>query len=71
LRREIAEIETRIATVAQRRALVEEELCRTPLDHGLQAEYAELTREAASMETRWMEVGTAIEAEEPRAGESG
>ena len=67
LRREIAQIETRIAAVAQRRALVEEELCRTPLDHGLQAEYADLNREAASMETRWMEVGTALEAEEPPA----
>ena len=64
LRREIADIETRIAAVAQRRAMVEEELCKTPLDHGLQAEYADLNREAAVMETRWMDLGTAIEAEE-------
>jgi ATP-binding cassette subfamily F protein 3 len=64
LRREIAEIEARLAGVAQRRALIEEELCNNPLDAALQAQYAEVTREAASMETRWMDVGTAIEAEE-------
>ena len=69
LRREIADIETRIAAVAQRRTMVEEQLCKTPLDHGLQAEYADLNREAVAMETRWMDVGTAIEAEEPPAFE--
>jgi hypothetical protein len=31
---------------------------------GLQAQHAHLTRDAAAMESRWMEVGTAIEAAE-------
>ena len=31
---------------------------------GLQAQHAELTRDAAGLETRWMEVGTALEAAE-------
>ena len=64
LRREIEQIEKRIAAIALERALVEEELCKDPMHGGLQSQHAELTREAASMETRWMEVGTAIEAAE-------
>jgi hypothetical protein len=44
--------------------LVEAELCKDPMHGGLQAQHADLTRDAASMETRWMEVGTAIEAAE-------
>jgi hypothetical protein len=35
---------------------------------GLQAQHAELTRDEAAMETRWMEVGTAIEAAEALIG---
>ena len=69
LRREIAEIEKRIADITAQRSLVEEELCKNPLHSGLQVQYADLTRDAVSMETRWMELGTAIEAAETRAGE--
>jgi ATP-binding cassette subfamily F protein 3 len=61
LRREIVEIEKRITAIAAQRALIELELCKHPMHGGLQAQHADLTREATSMETRWMEVGTAIE----------
>ena len=68
LRREIADIEQRIAAIAAERITVEEALCKHPLDEGLQAQYAGLNRDAASMESRWMEIGTAIEAAERQAG---
>jgi ATP-binding cassette subfamily F protein 3 len=68
LRREIADIEKRIAAIAAERIAVEEELCKNPLHDGLQAQYADLNRDAASMESRWMEIGTAIEAAETREG---
>jgi ATP-binding cassette subfamily F protein 3 len=64
LRREIEQIESRITAIAAQRLLVEAELCKDPMHGGLQAQHADLTRDAASMETRWMEVGTAIEAAE-------
>jgi ATP-binding cassette subfamily F protein 3 len=69
LRREIADIEKRIAAIAAERSTVEEELCKNPLHDGLQAQYADLNRDAASMESRWMEIGTAIEAAETQAGD--
>jgi ATP-binding cassette subfamily F protein 3 len=62
LRREIEQIEQRIAAIAEQRTLVEAELCKNPRHVGLQAQHAELTRDAAGLETRWMDVGTAIEA---------
>jgi ATP-binding cassette subfamily F protein 3 len=74
LRREIEHIEKRIAAIAEQRAAVEEDLCKDPMHGGLQAQHAELTRDAASMETQWLEVGTAIEtieAAEAQIGESG
>jgi ATP-binding cassette subfamily F protein 3 len=61
LRREIEQIEQRIAAIAEQRTLVEAELCKNPMHVGLQAQHAELTRDAAGLETRWMDVGTAIE----------
>jgi ATP-binding cassette subfamily F protein 3 len=71
LRREIERIENRIAQIAVQRSRVEEELCKDPMHGGLQAEHAELTRDAASMETRWMEIGSAIEAAEAQIADSG
>jgi ATP-binding cassette subfamily F protein 3 len=62
LRREIEQIEQRIAAVAAQRSAVEAELCSNPMHGGLQAQHAELTRDAVALETRWMEVGTALEA---------
>jgi ATP-binding cassette, subfamily F, member 3 len=64
LRREIEEIEKRIAAIFAEQTLVEVELCKDPMHAGLQARHAQLTRDAAATETRWMEVGTAIEAAE-------
>jgi ATP-binding cassette, subfamily F, member 3 len=70
LRREIEQIEKRIGVIAAERALVEAELCKDPMHVGLQAQHADLTRDEALMETRWMEVGTAIEAAEAQIGAS-
>jgi ATP-binding cassette, subfamily F, member 3 len=70
LRREIEQIETRISALAAERTLVEAELCKDPMHGGLQAQHADLTRDEALMETRWMEVGTAIEAAETQIGDS-
>jgi ATP-binding cassette subfamily F protein 3 len=70
LRREIADIEKRIAAISAMRITVEEELCKNPMHDGLQAQYADLNRDAATMETRWMEIGTAIEAAEHKAGDA-
>ena len=71
LRREIAEIEKRIAEIAAQRTQVEEELCNHPLNQELQAEYAGLNRDAAALESRWMEAGAELEAAETPAGETG
>jgi ATP-binding cassette, subfamily F, member 3 len=71
LRREIEHIEKRIEEITLERTFVEEELCKDPMHGGLQAQHAKLARDAAAMETRWMEVGTAIEAAEAQIGESG
>jgi ATP-binding cassette, subfamily F, member 3 len=62
LRREIEQIEQRIAAVAAQRTVVEAQLCGNPMHGGLQAEHADLTRDACALEARWMEVGTALEA---------
>jgi ATP-binding cassette subfamily F protein 3 len=71
LRREIEQIEKRLAAIALERTLAETELCKDPMHVGLQAQHAQLSRDAAYMETRWMEVGTAIEAAEAKSGHSG
>ena len=62
MRREIEQIEKRITAIFAERSRVEAELCKDPMHGGLQAQHADLTRDAARMESRWMEVGTAIEA---------
>ncbi len=64
LRREIAEIEQRITAIAAQMSEVETALCQDPMHGAMQAQHAELTRDAAAMEMRWMEIGTAIEAAE-------
>jgi ATP-binding cassette subfamily F protein 3 len=70
LRRELEEIEMRITAIAAEHALIEEELCKNPMHGGLQAQHADLMRDAAALETRWMEVGTALESAEAAAGAS-
>ena len=71
LHREIERVEQRIAEIAAAKALVETALCQDPMDGGLQAQHADLTRDAAAMETRWMELGTAIEAAEAGGRDQG
>jgi ATP-binding cassette subfamily F protein 3 len=68
LRRELEQIEKRIAAIAAERSRVEEELCKDPMHGGLQAQHADLMRGAASMEARWMELGTALETAEAEIG---
>ena len=70
LRREIADIERRIAENAAQLTRVEEALCLDPMHAALQAEHAGLARNAGIMEARWMEVGTDIEAAEAQLGDS-
>jgi ATP-binding cassette subfamily F protein 3 len=64
LRRELEELEKRITAISTERTLVEAELCKHPMHGGLQARHADLTRDADVMETRWLEIGTALEAAE-------
>jgi ATP-binding cassette, subfamily F, member 3 len=71
LRRELAELEKRIVEVTARRTQVEEELYNHPLNQELQGQYADLNREAAALESRWMEAGAELEAAETPAGETG
>jgi len=68
LRREIEQIEKRIDAIAGEFALIETELCKDPMHAGLQARHADLTRDAAAMEARWLEIGTSIEAAEAEVG---
>jgi ATP-binding cassette subfamily F protein 3 len=68
LRRELEVVEKRISAIAAQQALIEEELCKDPMDGGLQAQHADLMRDAGRMETRWMEIGTALEAAEAEIG---
>ncbi len=67
LRREMQQIETRLAAITVQHARVEAALCEDPLDAGLQTEHAELTRDAAAMEAQWLEAGTALETAEAAA----
>ncbi len=64
LRREIAQIEARISAIAAERGSIEEALCRDPMDGALQARHAGLAREETSLESRWLEIGTELEAAE-------
>src|ERR1700736_6777160 len=63
LRRELEQIERRIASIAVERASVAAELANGA-HPGLTAKSTRLARDAESLESRWMEVGTAIEAAE-------
>ncbi|MGD0490171.1 MAG: ATP-binding cassette domain-containing protein [Steroidobacteraceae bacterium] len=69
-RRELAQIESRIASIAAERTLIEDQLHEAG-DEGrtkLLEQYARLARDADQWEARWLELGTAIEeAEAARA----
>ena len=70
LRREIDALEKRIAEMSAEQSMVEAELCKDPMNAGLQSEHARLTREVVAAETRWMEAAGAVEAAEAQTGES-
>jgi len=67
LRQQLEQVEARIAAVAAERALAEAELAANPLEPRLAMRRANLQRDAAYLESQWMEIGTAIEAAEQAA----
>jgi ATP-binding cassette subfamily F protein 3 len=68
LRRQLDQVESRIAAVAAERALLEAEIAADSSDSRLAMRRANLERDAAYLETQWMEIGTAIEAGEAGGG---
>ena len=64
LRQQLAQVEARIAAVAAERALAEAEFTVNPLEPKFAMRRANLQRDAAYLESQWMEIGTAIEAAE-------
>lgn len=66
LRRQLVEVEARIATVTADRALLEAEFAANPQEKKLGLRRANLQRDAAYLESQWMEIGTAIEIEESK-----
>jgi ATP-binding cassette subfamily F protein 3 len=71
LRRELEQIERRIAAVAAEHASLDAQASGPDLQGRLAGKRARLTRDAASLEARWMEVGTAIEAAEAEGPNGG
>jgi ATP-binding cassette, subfamily F, member 3 len=65
LRQQLEQVEARIATLAGERALLEADLAASPPEDRLRR-WANLQRDAAYLESQWMEIGTAIEAEEAK-----
>jgi ATP-binding cassette subfamily F protein 3 len=66
LRRQLVEVEARIAAVTAERILLEAELAANPQVNKLGLRRANLQRDAAYLESQWMEIGTAIEIEEAK-----
>jgi len=66
LRQQLEQVEARIATLAAERALLEAELAANPLEDRLNSRRANLQRDAAYLESQWMEIGTAIEGQEAK-----
>jgi ATP-binding cassette subfamily F protein 3 len=71
LRRELEQIERRIAVIAAQQTSLEWEAADPAMNDRLAHKRDRLTRDAASLEARWMEVGTAIEAAEAQASDGG
>jgi ATP-binding cassette subfamily F protein 3 len=69
LRRELEQIERRLANIAAERTLLEAELRNPDVRVKLADKNARLIRDAASLEVRWMEVGIAIEAAEAQVSD--
>lgn len=68
LRHKLDQVEERIAAVTRERTLLEAEIAADPSVSRLAMRRANLERDAAYLETQWLEIGTAIEAAE--AGDS-
>jgi ATP-binding cassette subfamily F protein 3 len=66
LRQQLGQVEARIATVTAERSLLEAEFASHPHDGRLASRRANLERDAAYLETQWMQIGTAIEVEEAK-----
>ena len=62
LRRQLEQVETRIAAVNAERTLLEAEIAAAPPDNRLIMRRANLERDAAFLESQWLEIGTALEA---------
>ncbi len=62
LRQQLEQVEIRIAAVTAERALLEAEIAASPPDNRLTMRRANLARDAAYLETQWLEIGTALEA---------
>ena len=69
LRQQLEQVEGRLAAVAAERALAEAEFAANPLDPKLAMRRANLHRDAAYLESQWMEIGSAIEAAEAEESE--
>jgi len=69
LRQQLEQVEARIAAVAAERALLEAEIAANPAEDRLAMRRANLTRDAAYLESQWMEIGTAIESAEDAENE--
>jgi ATP-binding cassette subfamily F protein 3 len=69
LRQQLEQVEARIAAVAAERALLEAEFAADPLEPKLAMRRANLQRDAAYLESQWMEIGTAIESAEAAENE--
>jgi len=76
LRQQLEQVEARIATLAAERSLLEAEFAAEsaaaadPPQNKLALRRANLERDAAYLEMQWMEIGTAIEAEEAQRGDA-
>jgi ATP-binding cassette, subfamily F, member 3 len=68
LRQQLEQVEARLAALASERSLLDAELAADPLESKLALRRANLQRDAAYLETQWMEIGTAIEVEEAKIG---
>jgi ATP-binding cassette, subfamily F, member 3 len=64
LRQQLEQVENRIAALAAERLLLEAELEANPHNERLSLRRVNMERDAAFLETQWMEIGTAIEAAE-------
>jgi ATP-binding cassette, subfamily F, member 3 len=69
LRQQLEQVEGQIAAVAAERALLEAEFTGHPSER-LAARRANLQRDAAYLESQWMQIGTAIEAEEAKMAQA-